>query len=151
MMSPGGAKHGSIISKINARLERFVEENSLGWVMGAETGFQIGHNPDTVRAPDVAFISRARCLSGLPEAFFQGAPDLAVEVLSPGDRASKVLAKVQVWLSAGCSQVWLVDPATRTVTVHRRADQIERFGAGDELPGGDLLPGFRLAVAEIFG
>jgi Uma2 family endonuclease len=150
VMSFGGAEHGCIATKIAARLGLFLKQNGLGWVMGAGTGFQIGRNPDTVRAPDVAFISRDRCPPTLPEGFFQDAPDLAVEVLSPNDRASEVLAKVQDWLAAGCAMVWVIDPATRTVTVYRGADAIELFRLGDHLDGGDLLPGFRLALAEIF-
>ena len=150
MMSPGGSEHGSIIVNITVPLGLFVKQNALGRILGAETGFQIGRNPDTVRAPDVAFISRDRCPPEVPKGFFQGAPDLAVEVLSPNDRASKVLAKVQDWLAAGCSMVWVADPATRTVAVYRGPDNIELFRLGDHLDGSDLLPGFSLAVAEIF-
>ena len=101
MMSPAGSKHGVIALRIGGLLMDFVEPRGLGVVFGAETGFCIASNPDTVRAPDVAFVRRERIGGGLPEGFFPGAPDLAVEVLSPNDRASEVLAKVRDWLAAG--------------------------------------------------
>jgi Uma2 family endonuclease len=150
MMSPSGAEHCRVIAKITVRLGTFVEQHALGEILGAEGGFLIARDPDTVRAPDVAFIARQRCPTPFPTEFFPGPPDLAVEVLSPSDRASEVLAKVQDWLDAGCGAVWVVDPATRTLTVYRGRSGVEVFRPGDELPGGDLLPGFRLAVAEIF-
>ena len=87
-------------------------------ILGAETGFRVASNPDTVLAPDVAFIQASRIGGGLPKGYFPGPPDLAVEVLSPNDRASEVLAKVQDWLSAGCAGVWVVDPKSQTVTVY---------------------------------
>jgi Uma2 family endonuclease len=85
-----------------------------------------------------------------PRAFFQGAPDLAVEVVSPGDRAGEVLAKVHEWLDAGCRAVWVVDPQTRTVAVHRSRNEIAVLQSTDTLSGGDLLPGFSVPVSEIF-
>ncbi len=150
MMSPAGFEHGRIVGRICGRLERFVEQQAIGVVTGAETGFRIGRDPDTVRAPDVAFIRAERVPPAPLRGFFQGAPDLAVEVLSPGDRASEVLAKVQDWLSAGCRAVWVVDPANRTVSVYRSQDQVVTWSVSDELTGGDILPGFSLSVAEIF-
>ena len=150
MMTPAGFEHGRIVSRINARLERFVEQRSLGVVTGAETCFQIGHNPDTVRAPDVGFIRTERVPPTPTMGFFQGAPDLAVEVLSPNDRASEVLAKVQDWLGAGCGAVWVVDPATRTVAVYDSQNRVVARTTSDELTGGEVLPEFRLPVAEIF-
>jgi Uma2 family endonuclease len=151
MMSPAGSRHGWIISEIGGVLRDFVNPRSLGVVFGAETGFLIGRNPDTVRAPDVAFVTAARVPEELPEGFFPGPPDLAVEVLSPGDRASEVLAKVQDWLQTGVRAVWVVDPKSKTVTVYHNRQKITILSPGDELTGDDLLPGFRLAVADLFG
>ena len=150
MMTPAGFEHGRIVSRINGRLESFVERNSLGVVTGAETGFQIGHDPDTVRAPDVGFVSADRVPSETTTGFFQGAPDLAVEVLSPNDRASAVTAKVQDWLAAGCRAVWVVDPGTKSVAVYRSLDRIVVLSRSDSLTGNDVLPDFSLPVAEIF-
>ena len=151
MMTPAGFEHGRIVIRMSLPLAAFVEERSLGVVTGAETGFQIGHDPDTVRAPDVGFVRAERVPSTPTLGFFQGAPDLAVEVLSPNDRASDLLAKVQDWLGAGCRAVWVVDPVTRTVSVYGRHADVVVCKITDELTGEDLLPEFRLPVAEIFG
>ncbi len=150
MMTPAGFKHGRIVSRINARLENFVGEKQLGVVTGAETGFHIGHDPDTVRAPDVAFIRADRVPPDLPSGFFPGPPDLAVEVLSPDDRASQVLAKVRDWLAAGCRAVWVVDPEAQTVSVYRSEGKKVVWDVSDELTGNDVIPDFRLPVADIF-
>jgi Uma2 family endonuclease len=149
-MSPAGSRHGWLVLEIGGALRDFVNPRTLGVVFGAETGFLIGRNPDTVRAPDVAFVTAARTPEDLPEGFFPGPPDLAVEVLSPGDRASEVLAKVQDWLQAGARAVWVVDPKSKSITVYQGPQQIALLKVGEELAGGDLLPGFRLALADIF-
>ncbi|MGD0898116.1 MAG: Uma2 family endonuclease [Thermoguttaceae bacterium] len=150
IMSPAGAEHGWIITNIAVPLGRFVEQRSLGVVFGAGTGFRIGHSPDTVRAPDVAFVTAGRIGGKLARGFFPGAPDLAVEVLSPDDRAGEVLAKVQDWLDAGCLAVWVADPRTRTVTVYHSRSDIVVLGESENISGGDLLPDFSLPVGELF-
>lgn len=150
MMSPSGFEHGRIVSRLNGRLERFVDEHHLGVVTGAETGFRITRNPDTVWAPDVAFVRTERVPPEPTRGFFQGPPDLAVEVLSPDDRAGKMLAKVHDWLSAGCRAVWVVDPEAQTVSVYRSEGEKVVWDVSDELTGNDIIPDFRLPVAEIF-
>ena len=150
MMSPAGSEHGGVIGNLNAIVWNFVRSHRLGRIFGAETGFIIAHNPDTVRAPDVAFVRAERVPGRLPRGFFSGAPDLAVEVLSPSDRASEVLAKAQDWLAAGCRMVWVVDPETQTVTVYRNLRDVLVLAAADTLTGDDVLPGLSLSVAEIF-
>jgi Uma2 family endonuclease len=150
MMSPSGAEHGAIAVRIAASLQSFVRERRMGTVIGADGGFQIAHDPDTVRAPDVGFVCADRVRGGLTRGFFPGAPDLAVEVVSPSDRASEVLAKTRDWLAAGCRAVWVVDPAERTVSIHDNCGQVRTLGVSDELTGSDVVPGFRLPVAEIF-
>ena len=125
----------------------------VAWVrrgLGRETGFRISQDPDTVRAPDAAFICAERAGSELPEGFFPGPPDLAVEVLSPNDRASEVIAKVRDWLDAGCRAVWVVDPKTRTVAVYHGNREAVLLQITDTLGGGDLLPGFVVPVADLF-
>jgi Uma2 family endonuclease len=151
MMSPTGSEHGYLVVNVTAPLATFVKKNSLGKVFGAETGFQIGLNPDTVRAPDVAFVRSERIGVKLGKGFFQGAPDLAVEVVSPSDRAGDLLAKVQDWLDAGCRAVWVVDPGTRTVSIHRGDQPAVTLGEADLLDGGEIVPGFSLPIAEVFG
>ncbi|MCC6123699.1 MAG: Uma2 family endonuclease [Pirellulales bacterium] len=149
-MSPAGYDHGWIACNIAGALRDFVKAKKLGRVTTAEAGFFISRNPDTVRAPDVAFVRAERIPPGGQKKFFGGPPDLAVEVLSPDDRAGEVNAKIDDWLRAGCVQVWVVDPDGKTITVHRSRREIAVFTLEDTLAAEDILPGFSLPVAEIF-
>ena len=150
MMSPAGSEHGMIVAEIAGILRDFVKPRALGVVLGAETGFRVSNDPDTVLAPDVAFLQTSRIAGRLPKGYFPGAPDLAVEVLSPNDRASEVVAKVQDWLNAGCTGVWVVDPKSQTVTVYGADRKAAILVSAETLTGGDLLPGFSTSVAGIF-
>jgi Uma2 family endonuclease len=150
MMSPAGFEHGYIAAYIGSKLLAFVKERNQGVVTAAETGFWIRRDPDTVRAPDVGFVRADRVPPGALGGFFPGAPDLAVEVLSPNDRAGEVLDKVQDWLDAGCQAVWVVNPAKKTVSVYRPGAAVERLIATDTLADENLLPGFALPLAEVF-
>jgi len=150
MMSPAGANHGLIAMEIGRRLANHVVERDLGRVFAAETGFILSRDPDTLRAPDVAFVRKSRLGRAEAQGFFQGAPDLAVEVLSPGDSADDVLAKVQDW-NAGAAQVWIVDPKHRTVSIYHQGGALRSHRANETIAAGELLPGFNLPVAEIFG
>lgn len=150
MMSPGGQEHGCIVVNIATALTNFVRPRGLGRVMAADTGFHIASDPDTVRAPDVAFL-RAERVPGRPDqGFAYGAPDLAVEVVSPTDRPGEVRDKARDWLAAGCAVVWVVEPKTQTVAVYHGAGEAVILSLSDNLDGGDLLPGFLLPVAEVF-
>ncbi len=153
MMSPAGFDHGRIAINLAVLLDRFVRENRLGVIAAAETGFIISRNPDTVRAPDVAFVRKERLRDAPKRGFFPGAPDLAVEVLSPDDTAAEVLAKVNDWLAAGTSQVWLVDPAHRTISIYRGRggeESVSIFGKDDAITASEPLAGFSLKVADAF-
>jgi Uma2 family endonuclease len=150
LMSPSGYDQGWIASNIVWALGNFVKSKKIGRISTAEAGFFISHNPDTVRAPDVAFVRAERIPAGGQKKFFDGPPDLAVEVLSPDDRTSEVNAKIYNWLEAGCVQVWVVDPQNKTVTVYRSRREVAVFTLEDTLTADDLLPGFSLPVAEIF-
>lgn len=147
-MSPAGAEHGEVAAEIGARLRNYVREHRLGKTYAAETGFQLGQSPDTVRAPDLAFVRAERVVS--VRTYFPGAPDLAVEVLSPSDRASEVEAKVRHWLRSGTRMVMVVDPETQTATIHTAATTT-RLSANDALDGGDVVPGWKLPLRELFG
>lgn len=150
-MSPGSFEHGAVAMNVGRVLSEFVHHHQCGIVTAAETGFKIRRNPDTVRAPDAAFISTARLPKELPRrGFFEGAPDLAAEVVSPDDRWSEVVAKAQDWLSAGCRLVWIVDPATRCVTVHEGGGQVRVLQETEPLEAGDVLPGFQVTISELF-
>ena len=150
MMSPAGAKHGLIVVNLSSLLDSFVKSHKLGRIMGAETGFIIRRDPDSVRAPDVAFITANRLPANLPQGYFDGAPDLAVEVLSPNDRASEVQTKIRDWLEADCRAVWIVDPGTKSVTIYKSTHDIVVLNTADTLADAQLLPGFNASVSEIF-
>ncbi|MEO8394955.1 MAG: Uma2 family endonuclease, partial [Chloroflexota bacterium] len=126
--------------------------NDLGYTTAAETGYILFKNPtgkDTVVAPDVGFISKQRLPQGLPKGYIPVAPDLAVEVVSPGDRADEIDQKVVLYLRYGTRLIWMVYPKTKTVIAHT-ANGIQRFDINDTLEGGDVLPGFKMAIREIF-
>jgi Uma2 family endonuclease len=150
-MTPAGSEHGAIGARLLGRLALPVLDQRLGQLFNADTGFLIARNPDTVRAPDVAFVARERLAEPLPEGFFPGPPDLAVEVVSPSDRLAEVEGKVQDWLQAGCREVWVVSPRSRRITVYRSASDIRVLSANDTLASAELLPGFACRVAEVFG
>jgi Uma2 family endonuclease len=151
IMSPAGSRHGRIALRLGSLLEQFVRQGRLGATFGAETGFILARNPDTVRAPDAAFVAAARVpASGLPDGYFPGAPDLGVEVISPSEAAAEINRKVGEYFAAGARLVWIVYPDTRQVVVFRSARASVALGADDTLDGGELLPGFACRVAEIF-
>ena len=132
-------------------LKRHVDENGLGLVSGGDPGFLLARDPDVLRAPDVAVVSAARiAASGKPASYWQGAPDLAVEVLSPGDTVFDVEEKTNDWLTLGCSMVVLVNDRRRTVTVHRPGAAPRVLHENDVFDGEEVVPGFRLPLAAIF-
>jgi Uma2 family endonuclease len=150
-MAPAGNVHGRVAMSFAWRLAQYVQENQLGTVYAAETGFRLSSNPDTVRAPDVAFVSRSRVEAvGEVEGFWPGVPDLAVEVISPGDSYIDVEEKVLAWLDAGTKMVIVINPRQHSATVYRSQTDITALTEADVFYGGDVVPGFELAVREIF-
>jgi Uma2 family endonuclease len=150
-MSPAGFEHGAIVAKILGPLCQFVIDHQLGITLGAETGFKIAMDPDTVLAPDVAFVRRERITQhGIPKAYWPGAPDLAVEVVSPGDTVEEVDEKVAAWLAAGAQVVWVVKPKRRTLTIYRAPNSVTILTEGEEIADEPLLPGYRSRVSEFF-
>lgn len=151
-MAPTGHKHGIVTMHLAGPLHQYVKDSNLGEVYGAESGFVVFQNPDTVRAPDVAFVRRERIESaGEVKSYWIGAPDLAVEVVSPGDTVGEVEEKVAEWLAGGARMVWVVSPKLHTVTVYRSLTAIVTLTEKDKLDGADVVPGFQMNVAEIFG
>lgn len=150
-MSPAGYEHGKVAMRLGWRLAQHVEQNGLGTVSAAETGFLLSSAPDTVRAPDVAFVNSERIAAlGETPGFWPGAPDLAVEVVSPGDTYTEVEEKAIEWLEAGSSLVIVVDPRKRTATVYRSLDDIVILTQRDTLDGGDVVSGWSMKVGELF-
>ena len=150
-MTPASNEHGKIAALVTASLVQHVLANRLGSVYAAETGFRLASDPDTVRAPDAAFVCQARLDAvGAVAGYWPGAPDLAVEVVSPGDRSGEVAEKVAAWLEAGTQMVVVVEPRQRTVAVHRADGTVDVLREGDVLEGGKVVPGWEIAVAALF-
>ena len=150
-MSPFGSEHGAVTFHLSTVIGRYVAATGAGLAFGAETGFMIERNPDTVRAPDIAFIHREHIpAGGLPQGFWPGAPDLAVEVVSPGDTTREVEEKANDWLRGGAMAVWAVNPRLKTVSVYSADGTVAALAEGSILDGGDVLPGFRCQVSELF-
>ena len=150
-MTPAGARHGAVAMKVAVAIENHVGAHRLGTVLAADTGFVLSRGPDTVLAPDVAFVRQERIpATGMPVSFWEGAPDLAVEVLSPGDSWREARDKAATWLDAGARAVWLVDPRSRTIERYQPGRAVQLLSALDVVEEEDVLPGFRLALAEVF-
>lgn len=151
MTPPPGEEHGILAAEILLSLGGHVRSRGLGRVYAAETGFRISEDPDTVLAPDVAFVRQERIdAAAVGKGYRTGAPDLVVEVASPRDTFATVEAKVTRWLSAGCRMVVVVNPERRAATVYRSRDDIVLLTEGDVLDGGDVVPGWTLPLREIF-
>ena len=146
---PAGLRQGRVVATLARRLMDYVEANGLGQVYAGDTGFTLARSPDTVRAPDIAFIRRDRVPDPEPVGYPDLAPDLAVEVLSPSNRPGEMLAKVADWLSGGTSLVWVIDPERRQARVYRRDGTEAVVLGGEALSGEDVLPGFRCALDAI--
>lgn len=149
-MSPAGADHGDISSRLIGALIAFTQENKLGRVYDGQTGFRLG--PSHCFAPDVSFVSKARLKLILParDKLFHAAPDLAVEVLSPSDSITKTEVKITLYLMHGAHLVWMVDVRQRFVRVYREPGKFELLRPGRSLSGNSVLPGFRYAVSRLF-
>lgn len=147
---PPGTRHGVIAATLAYHLSAFVRPRRLGIICAQDTGFKIGRDPDTVRAPDVAFVELARAQAIPARGYAELAPDLVVEVLSPDDAPGDVLAKLADWLAAGARLAWLVDPRRSEVHVYRRDGTLAVLTVKDSLDGEDVLPGFVCPVAQVF-
>jgi Uma2 family endonuclease len=147
-VSPAGWRHGRIAAELLARLWTFLREQPLGHLVDSSTGFRLPSG--NVRSPDVSFVARGRMSSeGDPEDFATVPPDLAVEVLSPGDRPQNVLDKVGEYLEAGVRLVWVIDPQGERAVAYRSLSDVVTLGPDDDLDGGDVLPGFRCRLRDV--
>jgi Uma2 family endonuclease len=146
-MVPAGYRHGTVGGDIHGHLWNYVRAQRLGKVTTSETGYILSRNPDTVRCPDVAFVRTERDVD--ERGLFAGAPDLAVEVMSPNDRFSDVVAKVAEYLRAGTSVVIVVDPQKQVAWSYSESEQ-RTFTICDALEAPDVLPGWSLPLRELF-
>lgn len=144
--------HGLLVELVLRLIGTHTRERNLGPVFADGTGYLLRRNPDRVRIPDVSFVSWGRVPSeGVPDTgFWPFAPDLAVEIVSPGDRADDVHDKVREYLEAGTDLVWVLWPKRRSVSAHTPDGVARELGPDDGLDGGDVLPGFRTRVADLF-
>lgn len=150
-MPPPKVPHGRLARKIGRSLDRHVEAAALGEVYMNEVGYLLTTRPDTVRAPDVAFLSVARLVEmGDVTDYFPGSPDLVVEVISPNDRLTQIAETAVEWLEHGARLVFVVNPRRRTVAVHRPGQPIRVLGVDDTLDGEDVVPGWSMAVRDLF-
>lgn len=151
-MSPTGGDHGLVAMPLLAAVYRFVEERHLGTVLPGETGFWISSPgaPDTVLAPDLAFISAERQSAAHVPGFPRLAPDLVAEIVSPSQGHAEMAAKARRWLEAGVRLVWMVFPESRTVEVWRDGELARTVTLDEELSGDDVLPGFSYPIGRLF-
>lgn len=150
-MAPAGGEHGYIASEIGAMLRNHVKKRGLGRTFAAETGFLLASDPDTVRAPDAAFVRKERVEEvGRVQGYWPDAPDLAVEVISPNDSYTEVEDKVMEWLEAGTRLVIVVNPRRRLVTTYRSRSDVAVLTDDETLDGGDVVPGWSVAVRKLF-
>jgi Uma2 family endonuclease len=150
-MAPPFDEHGRLADRLGRSLERYVDAHQLGEVIRAEIGYLLTTRPDTVCAPDLAFVSTAhRAAVGRSRGYFPGSPDLVVEVVSPNGRLTRVATKVAEWLEHGAKLVFVVNPRRQAVDVHRPGQPTRTLGRDDVLDGEDVVPGWTLAVRDLF-
>lgn len=151
VMSPSKPLHGIVCARLAAALINFVEANDLGMAFGAETGFVVERNPDSVLGADAAFVSNERLATvDNFEKFFPFAPDLAIEVLSPSNTVREINEKIALYFAAGSRAVWVFNPKKRTAAVYASSSESRTLEENDTLDGGDVLPGFSLDLSKLF-
>jgi Uma2 family endonuclease len=148
-VSPVKRRHGRILVRLARRLEEHVEAHGLGEVYGGDVGFILRRNPDTVRAPDLAFIRRARLPAVEEETFSTVIPDLAIEILSPSDRWAEVEQKIVEYIQAGVTSVWVLDPSGNEVRIFHPGEAARVLGVAERISEPELLPGLELDISSL--
>ena len=144
-----GFVHGIVAQRIGRYIGNFADENNLGEVTAAETGFIL--NEKTYRGADSAFISNENLKKyGYPQGFFPVAPDIAIEVVSPTNTSEEMMTKVNLYLQGGSRLVWIIYPQTKVITVYRQSNVVSLLRENDTLEGEDVLPDFQLPLAKLF-
>ena len=146
-----GGEHGEIVMNLGGEMRSFIKPRRLGRLAGSDAGVRLERDPDTVREPDLAFISSQKLpLNVRNPGYYEVVPDLVVEVASPSDSRREVNDKAQMWLRNGVRLTWVVHPDTRTIDVHPEDGSVFTLTESDTLDGGEVLPGFTCPVSEIF-
>lgn len=146
-----GVEHGELVMNLGFIVNGFTKPRRLGRVVGSDVGVRLERNPDTVREPDLAFVSAEKLPLGVRNTgYLEVAPDLVVEIVSPSDRVSDVAEKARMWLSYDTELVWVIHPDSRTVDVYRASAQVETLGEDEVLDGAPALPGFACSVRDVF-
>ena len=149
--TPTGLTHGEIVMNLGGALGNFIKPRRLGRLVGSDSGMLLERDPDTVREPDIAFISAQKLpLNVRLSGYYEGAPDLVVEIVSPSDGPREVYHKARMWISFGVPLVWVVNPENRAVEVHRPNQPLLSLTDNDILDGGEVLPGFNYPVRDTF-
>ncbi|MBI4582899.1 MAG: Uma2 family endonuclease [Planctomycetes bacterium] len=150
-MTPVGGEHGSIQINLAIHVGGHIKSQDLGAVSGGETGYKLESDPDTIRAPDLGFVVKARLPEGgVPKKFWPFQPDLAIEIVSPSDSYEDVELKVREWMQAGTREVWVVNPRLKEIKIHRPNQPAKVFRSGEILQSHELLPGLSLKIGDVF-
>jgi len=150
-MSRPTVRHGFVTAKVVFVLMRYLEQNPIGQVVCNDAGFVLEQQPDTLRGPDVGVILKERIpAEGLPDDWWEGAPDLAVEIVSRTQTAHDLARKALEYLQAGTKMVWVVDPESKTVAVYTPPNHIRVLREDETLDGGEVLPNFQIRVGDLF-
>lgn len=147
---PPGGEHGNRTMSTAAFASVHVISHDLGCCFAAETGFRVAFDPDTVIAPDWAFVSKEKMPDPIPAGYVPVVPDIVLETRSPSDSKREVALKIEQWLQGGVKVVWDRDPATKRPAIHRSGRTTEILGPDDALRGQDELPGFEIPLSIVF-
>ena len=146
-----GKVHARIAIRIGGEFDRHVRRHRLGQVGGSDGGVLVERDPDTVREPDIYYVSAARLpLDDQSDGYLEVVPELVVEIVSPSDSPTEVDEKIRMWLDLGVSMALVVRPANRTIVIRRPGIPDVTLTGEDTLDGGDVLPGFSLPLREMF-
>lgn len=149
-MSPVSPQHGRVVGRLSARVVDYALDHDLGEVYVGDTGWRLEYAPDTVLAPDIAFVRKARVADVNEVGFAKTFPDLAIEVLSPSNTAAEMILKLKIYSSSGVSTVWIIEPTRQVAEMHRKGQPVIRLGLDDSLEEPELLPGFSLKLRDLF-
>jgi Uma2 family endonuclease len=148
VMSPQGRLHGNVLLKLSSMLDTEIVDPGTGELLVGDVGFVLARNPDTVLAPDLAFV-RAERLANAGDGYLEFAPDLAIEVVSPSNSLAEIARKVELYLRYGSSEVWVVRPRQREIVIHR-ANATETVVRDGESFSSPLFPGKAIALSRVF-